>query len=255
LSRPHPSQLVTRSERRRAPVAGAFALCVIAIGCAGPGRESASPAIDESEAALSAEVDEIYARADDDRVQRLEFEVERLRTDLREAEESLVAIESGLRGVQGRADAASSLAEARIEVARAARRAPWSVAQLEEARRKLDVAEHQFQIGHSGSAVFFASRARRVAAGLIDEARRVAADPSARYIRGRRVNLRAGPSTRDEILEVLPGESPVLAERREGQWLLVRTTAGRVGWVHESLVLNERSSKAKTQSLPASLAR
>jgi SH3-like domain-containing protein len=115
----------------------------------------------------------------------------------------------------------------------------------------------QFQSDHSGSAVFFASRARRIADGLNDEARRVANTPGVGFIHGARVNLRAGPSKQHEVLTVLDGPTPVFRERRDGNWLLVRTSAGMVGWIHVSLLRDNasRSSQTQTQSLPASLAR
>jgi SH3-like domain-containing protein len=68
---------------------------------------------------------------------------------------------------------------------------------------------------------------------------------------GRRVNLRAGPSTDDRVLRVLVARTPVLPERRRGDWTLVLTPAGQIGWVHDSLL----SPSQTTQSLPASLAR
>jgi len=234
------------------------ALCLQATACSTlEGPQAAAPAPEPDACEQTIEVTEIYARADDDRASGLELDVERLRADLLEAEASLVAIESGLIGVHGRADAASTLAESRIEIARAARGAPWSVERIEEARKKLDEAERQFQAGHSGSAVFFASRARRIAKALNDEARRVANTPGTRFVDGARVNLRKGPSTRDEIVAVLVDSTPLFPERRDAGWLLVRTHAGSVGWIHASLVRENwsRSSQTQTQSLPASLAR
>jgi hypothetical protein len=197
----------------------------------------------------------IYERAGMDRTTQLE--VERLRADLREAEETMVAIESGLRGVQGRADAVSALAESRIAVERASRNVPWHRERVVEAQQKLEEAEQQFQAGHTGSAVFFASRARRIAAALNEEAQRVANTPGTRFVHGERVNLRAGPSTEERILHVLVGSTPVFPERESGEWVLVLTPWDQKGWVHRSLLRDRPSSSSATtmQSLPASLAR
>jgi hypothetical protein len=148
----------------------------------------------------------------------------------------MVAIESGLRGSHTRADAVSALAEARIAVESAAQNAPWREARAQEARGKLEEAERQLQAGHTGSAVFFASRARRIADDLNGEASRVAHSPEARFIHARRVNLRAGPSTSDRVINVLLEATPLFPERWEGDWVLVRTPAGAVGWVHGSLI-------------------
>lgn len=207
----------------------------------------------ETEVALT----EVYQRAEIDRTTQLELEVERLRADLREAEEAMVAIESGLRGVHGRADAVSSLAETRVEVERAARNAPWSRESLLAAQRKLEEAELQFQAGHTGSAVFFASRARRIAEALTEVAERVARTPGTRFVDRPRLNLRSGPSTETRILHVLLEGTPVFPEREEGDWIMVRTPSGQAGWVYRSLLRANWSSAsdATTQSLPASFAR
>jgi hypothetical protein len=148
----------------------------------------------------------------------------------------MVAIESGLRGIHTRADAVSSLAEARIAVERASRSVPWRPAKVQEAHAKLEEAERQLDAGHSGSAVFFASRARRIAETLNEEAEQVARHASTRFVRARRVNLRAGPSTEAAVVGVLSESTPVFRERSEGDWVLVRTTKGPVGWIHASLL-------------------
>jgi hypothetical protein len=254
----NPSQPETCVARLRRWIAAGSLLSLLLAACtAFQGCALPVPAPELRECVAAAEVTEIYARADDAHTSELEIEVKRLRADLHEAEESMIAIESGLLGVQGRADAVSALAETRIEIARAARHAPWSVERIEEARQKLAEAERQFQAGHTASAVFFASRARRIADGLNDEARRVAKTPGAGFIKGRRVNLRAGPSTQHEVLAVLVGSTPVFRERADGDWLMVRTTTGMIGWIHVSLLRENapRSSQTQTQSLPASLAR
>jgi exonuclease SbcC len=175
-------------------------------------------------------------RADADRVRALELEVERLRADLRAAEETLLSVESGMRGEQGRAEAISALAEARIELARAARRAPWREDVADEARDKLTEAERQLAADHVGSAVFFVSRARRMAESLAAEADRVAADPKTRFVREARVNLRGAPTRDAEVLATLPAQLPVFVETHEGDWVLVRTVTGNVGFLRSDLL-------------------
>jgi hypothetical protein len=179
---------------------------------------------------------EIYRRAESERVSRLEREVERLRADLAEAEQELVAAESGLRGSRSRADAISALAEARIQVERAAQRAPWRAPLLKEAEEKLDEAERLVEARNFGSAIFFASRAARIARNALEEARMAESESGARIISGRRVNLRDGPSTQHAVLAVLLVGTPVFPEREEGDWVLLRTADGPVGWVHHSLI-------------------
>jgi hypothetical protein len=171
-----------------------------------------------------------------ERTAYLEREVERLQQDLRQAEASLVAIESGLRGAHTRADAVSAIAEARISVERAERQAPWRRTESVEARDKLAEAERQLAAGRAASAVFFASRASRIAEGLLAEARQLERHPAARFVAAPRVNLRARPSTDAPVLEVLHEATPVLPEREEGEWVLVHTLRGPVGWVHAALL-------------------
>jgi hypothetical protein len=178
----------------------------------------------------------VLRRAEVERAAQLEAELERLREDLRQAEDALVLAESGLRGSHSRADAVSSLAEARIGVERAASLAPWRPRAIEEARGKLDEADRQIQEGHFGAALFFVYRATRTAELLEREAGVARERPGTKYVRVSRVNLRAGPSTSDEVVDILREGTPVFPERREGDWTLVRASSGAVGWLHESLL-------------------
>ena len=207
------------------------------------GAPRSPPAPDPSLAALElAHRDgEIYRQAQAERIQSLEREVSRLRGDLDEAESAMVAIESGLRGAQTRADAVSALAEARIAVERASSSTPWRRSEIAEVKERLEEAERQFQAGNPGSAVFFASRAQRIADSLREEARRAAAFKGTRVVRAPRVNLRAGPSTTDAVVAVLLEATPLLPQRSEGEWVLVRTPDGAAGWVHASLIAKESS--------------
>jgi hypothetical protein len=201
-------------------------------GCASPQPPPAEP----PPAASLEPSAEIYRRADAARLRLLEQEVERLSADLRSAEEALVAVESGLRASQTRTEAVSRIAEARIAVERAGRRAPWNTAAAAEAREKLAEAERQLAEGRVGSAIFFASRAERIARTLVAEAERVGKAPDKRFVRGGRVNLRGQPTTDSPVVAVLPVELPVFPESDAGEWVLVRTLAGDVGWVHASLL-------------------
>jgi hypothetical protein len=204
--------------------------CLLLTGCALPAPPPApAPPPERVDVA-------VYRRVATQRVELLERENERLRADLRSAEQTLLAVESGMRGTQRRAEAVSMLAEARLKVDRAARRAPWRAGTAAEAREKLDEAERQLADGHLGSAIFFVSRAKRIAAGLDAEADLVARSPGVRSVKPRRANLRAEPSTESAVVDVLPARFPVFVEATEGEWALVRTVSGRVGWVREDLL-------------------
>ncbi|MCG8590503.1 MAG: SH3 domain-containing protein [Proteobacteria bacterium] len=179
---------------------------------------------------------EVLRRAESERAEALDREVKRLRADLQRAEGALVAVESGLRGQHTRASAVSSLAEARIQVERAAAEAPWRAGEIGEARGKLEVAERHIADGYFGAALFFVYRAQRIAETVEAEADQVQRTPETRYVRGRRVNLRAGPSTDNAVLSVLTRGTPVFPEGHDHDWVLVRTARGRVGWIHDSLI-------------------
>jgi len=232
---------VSLTRRRAAALSRQLAftagLCTLTLpGCATPPPPPPPVAPVVAEAAPVQCEDSIFQRASKQQTSYFQAEAKRLETDLREAEAAMIAIESGMRTPRSRADTVSVLAEARIAVEHAARSVPWRAAEAADARAKLEEAEKQLQADHLGTAVFFASRARRIADRLNEEADLVAANPGTRFIRGTRVNLRSGPSTRDEILGVLHDETPVLPERLEGSWWLIRTLPGQVGWVHAKLL-------------------
>ncbi len=179
---------------------------------------------------------EVYRQAKEVRSDALEREVERLRADLRQAEEAMVAIESGQRGDHTRANAVSAIAEARIAVERASRSAAWSTEAIEDAQKKLDAADRQLQSGHFGSAVFFASRAHRVADDLRRQSSQLERAENVRFVTARRLNLRAEPSKHGSVLDQLTRGTPVFSGRTDGDWVLVRTPSGQVGWVFASLL-------------------
>lgn len=148
----------------------------------------------------------------------------------------MTAIESGRRSAHDRADAASALAEARMAVERASQRAPWLEEDVDAARTKLAEAEHQIQAGNVASAVFFAQRAQRMAEIVREDGQRQTESPGARFVQAKRAKLRAAPSTEADVLVLLAEATPVFPERSEGEWALVLTPAGTVGWIHQSLL-------------------
>ena len=179
---------------------------------------------------------EVYRRADADRVRLLERENERLRADVNDAEASLVELESGLRSTHTRAEAVSAVAEARIQVDQAAKQVPWRSDLVAEAHQKLDEADRQLGDGRVAAAIFFASRASRIAANVLVEGQRTERNPGTQYVRSARANLRAEPSPDAKVVSVLPNGFPIFPEENHGEWLLVRTASGQVGWINASLV-------------------
>jgi hypothetical protein len=191
-------------------------------------------AVEEAEA--DAAQAQLFRRAETERAEQLVREIARLQADLKTAESALVEAESGMSGSHTRADAISSLAVTRIQVERAASRAPWRQTDIQGARAKLVEAERQVDEGRFGAAIFFVYRARRVAESVLDEAHQVTEAGNARLIRSKRVNLRAGPSTGERVLSVLEAGTPVITQANEGDWMLVQVTGGPSGWIHRRLV-------------------
>jgi SH3-like domain-containing protein len=105
-----------------------------------------------------------------------------------------------------------------------------------EARAKLDEAERQLAAGRVGSAIFFVSRASRLAQTMLAEADLVAKSGGARFVKSSRANLRSAPDTSSEVLAVLRTDLPIFVEANESDWLLVRTVSGQVGWLRSDLV-------------------
>ena len=258
LSPQHPSRRQRPRRSRGAPLLALLSGFLLA-GC------SVLEPVTPAERHRSSGDRDIYRRAENGRRELIEAEVKRLRTDLRQAERALVAAEealvatrhalvtseqalassqqalvtteSGLRGQYTRADAVSAVAEARIRVGRAARSTPWRREAVREAKLKLEDASGQIRAGHFGSAIFFAGRARRISEALIEESEAFDSSEKTRYVRGEGVRLRIGPSREDTVVELLKRNTPVYRERSRGDWVLIRTASGLVGWVHTSLLV------------------
>ncbi len=251
----------TKRNAKRVQTGTAFLLTFSLAGCAGTplgdlGFElpwsTASNAADvcaAEEGAHARAQAELFRRAETERAEQLSVEIERLKADLRAAETALVEVESGLSGNNSRADAVSSLAVTRIQVERAASRAPWRVSAIADARQKLEEAERQVDEGRFGAALFFVYRARRVAEGVLDEVAQIVGAGNARLIRADRVNLRSGPSTGQRVLAVLTAGTPVIPQANQGDWTLVQVMGGPAGWIHRSL-LGDRLTEGSVPAAP-----
>ena len=199
--------------------------------------------------AVPVEKVEIFRQAETRRAEALMREIGRLQADLKKAEAALVEAESGLAGTHTRAEAVSSLAVTRIQIERAAARAPWRAAEIEGAREKLAEAERQVAMERFGAALFFVYRARRVADSVLEELAGLVEQGNARLIHARRVHLRDGPSTSEPILAVLEAGTPVFPQTDAGEWVLVQVSGGPTGWVHRRLI---GESLEEVDSVPAS---
>jgi len=203
-----------------------------------------------TEVIVNVEQAQLFREAETERAMQLIQEISRLQADLKTAEAALVEAESGLSATHTRADAISSIAVTRIQVERAASRAPWRANQVAEAREKLAEAEHQVEENRFGAALFFVYRAHRVAESILEEADEVAQGGDVQLITVPRVNLRAGPSTTEAILAVLTFGTPVFPQASEEDWILVQVSGGPAGWIHRRLIGARFSTESES---PAAL--
>jgi hypothetical protein len=220
-----------------------FALaCLGCAACAGSvSREEHGAALAQAQIRIDecserAEMQSAEERAARARIQQLEREVARLQSDLAQAQEVIVAAESQLSGVHTRAGAVRAIAEARSGLESAATSAPWRRADAEQARRMLGDADRHLLAGHFGAAILLASRAQRVGSAIEQEVRSVRATAGALQIAVAQGNLREGPSRERKVVATLARGTPLLPERSEDGWMLVRTPQNQLGWVHRSLV-------------------
>jgi len=174
-----------------------------------------------------------------ERNDRLERKVQRMQNDLSDAEDVLVSLESGLKGLHTHADAVSALADARIVLERAARRAPWRADRIKEARAKLAEAERHIEAGYYGSAVFFTARGRRMAQDALAEARRFRDDDDTRYVRPGKANVRRGPAMDERVVAVLGRGLPVTVQERSAGWCRIVTPRGEAGWIYGDLLAKD----------------
>jgi hypothetical protein len=223
--------------RRRLPLLAWLACSA----CAGGSFHSRDVALVEAQRQIAecsehTEMQSAEQRAARARVQQLEAEVSRLQSDLAQAQEVIVAAESQLSGAHTRAAAVRAVAEARSGLESAAARAPWKQAEVQQAGQLLAEADQHLLAGHFGAAILLASRAQRVANAIDQEVQAVRGAPNALQIAVERGNLRGGPSTEREVVAILARGTPLLPERQEADWMLVRTPQNQLGWVHRSLV-------------------
>lgn len=173
---------------------------------------------------------------------RLEEQVVLLRHDLEDTETELIRTKARLKGIETKAEASSAIAEARILTRRLDPRTRGAT--LTRCQELLTKAEQQMQAENFGAAAFFALKAQDMAVRAREaapppastEAEEDRPAPKSSYaVKAATVNLRAGPSTSEQVLaKVVQGET-LRATAVRGDWLKV-SYRGLVGWVHSRLV-------------------
>ena len=104
------------------------------------------------------------------------------------------------------------------------------------AKTKLKQADRHIGESNFGAAIFFIQRGERILRSLQEQTERLANAENAYAVQADIANLRAAPSTDAVILLTLERDTPVFREESSGEWLLVRTLTGQVGWIHGNLV-------------------
>lgn len=170
-------------------------------------------------------------------LQRVEERAALLLKELELTETEVVRTKAKVRG-QTKAEASSAIAEARILLRRMADdkvRSP----NLARSHELVDRADDLLRDGNVAGAVFFAMTAQ----DLVEQARRVAADPAGLdrpagrtiYFAKSSLNVRSAPGTAEEVVGRVPRGASVHARSRRGDWLLV--SYGAVdGWVYGPLL-------------------
>ena len=75
-----------------------------------------------------------------------------------------------------------------------------------------------------------------MADSLIREANGAVRAKNTLWVNAPRLNVRDGPSTDNRVLAVLPRNAPVFEEKVDGNWALVRTPSGVLGWVYRPML-------------------
>ena len=183
-------------------------------------------------------------RQSEDDERRLEERATLLQRDLEMTETELIRTKARLKGIEGKSEASSAIAEAQILVRRLEPRGRTAVLSL--CRESLAKAEQQFVQENYGAAIFFAMKAQDLAvrAGEGGERRPPlvpAGDtdkpaPQASYtVQANGASIRQGPSTSNALLAVAPRGAVLKATAVRGDW--VKVSHGPVtGWVYRPLL-------------------
>jgi hypothetical protein len=220
-----------------------------------PSESTDAPALNEQQAA---EIRALNATNAELQLKLLErnAELTRLDDERSEAIQEVVRTKSKLRGIESKAEAASTMAEAEIALkqvkAAAAKAKQDSGPGIRKAEQLLAMSAVEFGNNNYGGTIYLATQAK----SLIGTRReQIGADnhslqpdevafafPIALKSL-QRSNVRDGPGITFAVLLTLPRETPVLGLAYKNQWVRVRVEGGRDGWMHYSLLDNQQSGR------------
>lgn len=205
-----------------------------------------SPAVSEAPPAATQRETQLAQQLalSDLRLLELEAQVRELQARLDEARLEVVRAMARQESQASRAEAASAMAEAEIALqSLAAAGGGDGGAEIE---RLIGLAGAAFDRGNYAGALYMAGQAK----GAAFEARGPAAVAGGATLRtGERpfatplplqtlkgANVRDGPGTAYKVLLTLPPGAAVTGHSQAGEWLRIKDTAGRNGWIHQALV-------------------
>lgn len=182
-------------------------------------------------------------------------ELARLDDERSEAIQEVVRTKSKLRGIESKAEAASTMAEAEIalkQVNAAAAKAKQDAGPgVRKAEQLLAMSAAEFSNSNYGGTIYLATQAksligtRREQIGANNQPLQpdeVAFAFPIALKSLQRSNVRDGPGITFAVLLTLPRETPVLGLAYKDQWVRVRVEDGRGGWMHYSLLDNQQSA-------------
>jgi hypothetical protein len=252
-----------RTPRSLRTVAAIGAVGVLLSGCAlvsSPAHEEATAAqqkaaserraVEEATRRQAASQRELEERAARQHLQLLEkdAEIKGLNQKLEAAILEVVRAMAKLRGLSGRAEAASNLAETEI----ALKSLPTEPAlrpkdtDLQQAQQLLKLATEEFRKQNYDGTVYLATqvkmlirpRSERPVRGA--EASRTEGEqplsPELALRAANKTNVREGPGPTFKVLFVVDRGTALNAVSYSGVWVRVKTDDGRGGWVHHTLV-------------------
>lgn len=181
-------------------------------------------------------------------------ELARLERERSEAIQEVVRTKSKLRGVESKAEAASTMAEVEIalkQVKAAAAKADQDPGPgLSEAERLMQMSAAEFENNNYGGTIYLATQAKSLIGTRRDQIGSQGSSPQPDEVPFAfpialeslgNSNVRDGPGLNFGILLTVPKREPLLAFAYKDQWVRVRVQDGREGWVHYTLVDNLRA--------------
>ena len=166
---------------------------------------------------------------------------------LDDAIQEVVRVKAKQRSLEGRAEAASELAEAEIALKfLRVRVSDANRPKLDNAERLLVRANEEFDNQNFGGALYLVSQAKsQIKTGMLRPGERHPGErlegeiPFAvplHLMLKTRGNLRTGPGRNVRVLVSLEAGTPITGYSSKNSWLRVESEGGRGGWIHRSLV-------------------